>query len=237
MMHMKRYSILLILVFAAVITVNGQVEERFKTKPKDSSEEQNNQPQGTDEPRSSTNKDSNASPGQQPKEEKFFDKVVIGGSASLSFGTTTYIYLAPTVGYKFSDNLVAGPGFIYQYIKFNEVNYGGVVYQNEFESSVYGPKAFFNYLIADRFFTGAHFEYLNHTVPDNVVAVTTPGVGTQYRYEYRDIWTPVLFLEVGLMSRIGSKGFAQIGLRYNVLHEPDTSPYASAFFPVIAFYF
>ncbi len=230
MMYMKRYSILLILLLLGTIGLNAQVQDRFKTKQKsDSTQEQ----QVTDE------EDVESKP--RPKantttEEDFWDKVVIGGSVSLSFGTTTFIYLAPTVGYKFTDNLIAGPGFIYQYTKFNQITQGNTILREEFESSIYGPKAFFNYILADRFIVGAHFEYLNHTKLNSVTRVNQNGT-IRNIFDYENIWTPILFLEAGLMNRLGDKGFVQVGLRYNVLHDPNTSPYGSAFFPVVAFYF
>jgi hypothetical protein len=206
------------------INLGAQVQDRFKVKDKNSNSQQDSTSG------SSKTEEAKRPQGQQPgvrtQEEKFWDKLVIGGNASLSFGTYTFIYLAPSVGYRFSDNLVAGPGFIYQYSRIGAYDYNGVRVA-EYTNTVYGPKAFLSYMVAERFFGGFQFEYLNHETPQTVA----PG-----QYELAEVWTPVLFLEVGLMSSIGRKGFAQIGLRYNVLHGPE-SPYGSALFPVIGFFF
>lgn len=218
MIHMKRYLVLLILLFAGVITGHSQVQERFKTRQPDSTDSAEQVP-------------ADEAPVSKPKpvKENFWDKIVIGGNASLSVGTYTFIYLAPSVGYKFTDELVAGAGLIYQYARIREFVSNGQTIYEAYESSVYGPKFFANYLIAERFYGGAQFEYLNHDVPlinPNTLAIV----------DYQNVWTPVLFLEAGMMTPIGSKGFAQIGLRYNVLHGPE-SPYGSPFFPVIGFFF
>lgn len=220
MIHMKRYSLLLILLFAGVITAHSQVQERFKTRQSDSTDSAE---QAQDSPTKVSK--------PQPAEEKFWDKIVIGGNASLSFGTYTFVYLAPSVGYKFSENFVAGPGFIYQYVQLNQAyNYSTGNYQKVegIKSTVYGPKVFATYFLMDKFlFVGTQFEYLNHDFSyyNNSGSLSEDN-----------IWTPVLFLEAGISTPLGSKGFAQIGLRYNILDDP-TSPYGGALFPIIGFYF
>ncbi len=223
MISMKRYSVLLILLFVGTINISAQVQDRFKTK-KQNDTEQNNEEEGSAEP--STDRKANSSQPKIKPNEDFWDKVVIGGNASLSFGSYTFIYLAPSVGYKFTDQLVAGPGFIYQYAKVSAYNYNGAKVA-EYSSTVYGPKAFLTYIVNEQFYGGFQFEYLNHKTP----YIVSPGVS-----ELHYVWTPVLFLEAGFTSSIGGKGYAQIGLRYNVLHGPD-SPYGSPLFPVIGIFF
>ncbi len=216
MMHMKRYLVLVILLIAGVMSTRAQVQERFKTQSRDSTGQKAQSEISTPQPKAD-------------QKEDFWDRVVIGGNASLSFGTYTFIYIAPSLGYKFTDNFVAGPGFIYQYARIGEIRQNGQTIYESYETSVYGPKAFANFIILDRFYTGGQFEYLNHDV-----ALVNPN--TLAIVGYDNIWTPVLFAEVGMMSTIGSKGFAQIGLRYNLLHDQN-SPYGTAFFPVIGIFF
>lgn len=223
---MKRYSIILILLFAGTINLSAQVQDRFKTKQKEGAE--NQQESTAEEDKTSEQPKTSTSTKQRPKAngaDGLWDKVVIGGNLSLSFGSYTFVHVAPTFGYKFTENLVAGPGFIYQYAKISEYDFNGNKI-GDFTSTVYGPKAFANYMVADQFYGGLQFEYLNHKIP------VATGV-TSYELQYT--WTPVLFIEAGYLSKVGRKGFVQLGLRYNVLHGPD-SPYGSPFFPVISFF-
>ncbi len=230
-MYMKRYSFLLILLFVSTISLTAQVQDRFKTKQKGGTE---NQPDSTseedkDQPKANT---SSRQQGSAINGEKFWDKVVIGGNASLSFGTYTFVYLAPAVGYKFTDNFIAGPGFIYQYARISGGRLSTGQTYPTYQNTVYGPKAFANYIVAERFYGGLQFEHLNHEVP---FLATDPNTLVKF-VDFHYVWTPVLFLEAGFVSPIGSKGYAQFGLRYNVLHGPE-SPYGAPLFPFIGFFF
>lgn len=217
---MKYFVFCMLMMAASLSGLKAQVQERFKTHTADTATTQQDSDVTTDQ---------QLLPGEK---ERFWDKVVIGGNASASFGSYTFVYLAPSAGYRFNDKLVAGPGFIYQYAKINEIyNYQSMSYQHidGLESTVYGPKAFVNYFpFGDFFYIGSQFEYLNHGFTS--VNVNTGRVNTE------NIWTPVLFLECGLSSRIGEKGYAQLGLRLNVL-DSERSPYSHALFPVVGFFF
>lgn len=163
-------------------------------------------------------------------EERIWDRLVWGGGASLQFGQFTLIYVSPSVGYRFNDNLIAGGGYIYQYIRVNEIyNYQSRSFQqvDDVSDRMHGPKAFVNYLMFENFYAGTQLEVLNHDFRyfDN-----------QFNQRVENRWTPVLFLEAGFTSEIGRKGYAVAGLRYNILHDV-TSPYFSPLFPVVAFYF
>src|SRR5690606_5740969 len=108
------------------------------------------------------------------------------------------------------------------YAHFSEIRQNGQTLQESYEFSVYGPKAFVNYIVADRFYGGVQFEYLNHDMAWINTATTLLSL------VFENVWTPVLFLEAGLLTSLGQKGFVQLGLRYNLLHGPD-SPYPNAF--------
>ncbi len=85
------------------------------------------------------------------KESKFF----FGGYLGLSFGTYTYIEIAPIAGYRITPRLSAGLGPKYMYIK--ESNY--------YETSIYGIKAFTQFSI---------FKNINETI--NI------GIGDLFAY-------------------------------------------------------
>lgn len=206
-----RIKILVLTAFMAMTFLGQAQSERFRKK-------------GDSQQTTVPSAPQKAAP-QEP--ESFTDRLVYGGNVSLSFGTNTFIYLAPTVAYKFSDRFLAGPGFIYQYASFNQA-YNVVTGRFEpfnFESQIYGPKAMANFFVNDYIYLGSQFEYLNH----DVVSSFTTGELTRQ-------WTSVLFLEVGYLQRVGGKGFVQLGFRYNVLHDFD-SPYAQAWMPSIGFFF
>jgi len=204
--------------------LNAQVDERFK--------------KGGDKPGTKTEEKTPEPPQKKSADEvvkvneksNIWDKIVFGGDLSVSFGGYTSIYLAPTVGYRFSDKLVAGPGFIYQYYKWDEVydpSTGTLRSIDAIENKLYGPKAFVNYRVVSNIYLGTQFEFINHDYHTYQLS-GPPQVDNR--------WTPVLFLEAGFQQQLGKKGYVLFGLRYNVLHD-HTSPYASPWFPAISFMF
>ncbi len=65
-------------------------------------------------------------PEQNKTREKltFSQRLVFGGDIGLSFGSITYIKIAPSVGYRITDRLTAGLGPIYIYEKYKLENLG-----------------------------------------------------------------------------------------------------------------
>lgn len=160
----------------------------------------------------------------------FLDRLIYGGGLGASFGNTTNIMLAPQVGYQFSKKFVAGPGFIYNYLKINRLfnPYTGVYQDVDIENTVYGPSAFAYYFPFESILVGGQFEYLNFDYSTyNAISGT---------FTTQNIWQPVLWLQAGYSQPVGSKGFVQIGVRVNVLHG-DQSPYASWWAPVFGIFF
>lgn len=217
----------LILLFILSTNAWAQVPERFRDKGSKNDTIQAEEESGTER-----EKVSSVKPVQSKSEESnFWDKVVFGGNASLSIGTYTLIHLSPSMGYKFRENFIAGAGFIYQYAKINQaydLNSGRYVQVDGYENQIYGPKVFTNYFPVDFLYIGSQFEYLNHDV--GLYDFSTS------QFYVQNQWTPVLFLEGGYAQPLGNKGYVQLGLRFNVLHDFD-SPYGSSWFPVIGFFF
>lgn len=222
--YMKKSLWTILLLGLAFFTASGQVNDRFRLK------EQHQDTSSVDSTQLKTKTFGNAdSAAGQKKKDNIWQKLVFGGNASLGFGNYTLIYLSPSIGYKINDDLVAGVGFNYQYLKVKAYydptttkTYDG------FTDQVYGPKFFLNYFFLDQFYVGTQYEVLNHNVP-----IVGPVSGIT---SYENKWSPVLWIEAGISERLGKKGYAQIGIRYNLLYDYE-SPYASAFFPVIGFYF
>src|SRR5690554_7446721 len=72
----------------------------------------------------------------------FKDRLFFGGDLGLSFGTVTYIRVAPIIGYNISPKFAVGGGPSYQYYKDNR--YSG------YETSIYGGSVFGRYFVLDR---------------------------------------------------------------------------------------
>ncbi len=69
-----------------------------------------------------------------------WDKVTIGGSVGLTFGSITFVEIAPTFGYFLTDNILAGVGANYTYYEEKAIN---------FNTTLYGARAFGEYLFND----------------------------------------------------------------------------------------
>lgn len=158
----------------------------------------------------------------------FWDKLVYGGGAGLSFGNNTNVFLAPQVGYKFTDNFTAGVGYMYNYARWTSIYTIYGFQEVDYTNQIHGPNVFGNFNFWETVFVGTQFEYLNHDY---------------YRYnlisgsfDIENTWTPVLFLQGGYMQKVGKKGQMLIGARINVLHD-IYSPYSTSWSPIFQVYF
>ncbi len=211
---MKNLLILCLLAFSFQAQAQS---ERFKKK-----KDQPEQEQKKEEPQER----SGAPKVKQP--ETVWDRLVYGGGAGLSFGTNTNIFLAPQVGYRVSDNFIAGLGYMYSYTRWTQIlTFNGWVDVN-FENQIHGPNLFATFTLWEKIFAGAQGELLNHDA-----YLYRPTLGT---FEVENRWTPVLFIQGGFYQPVGKKGFMQIGLRLNLLHD-EFSPYATSWSPVFQYFF
>jgi hypothetical protein len=87
---------------------------------------------------------------------KWFDKekVFLGGTAGLQFGTSTFIDISPLVGYRFTESFSAGVGGTYQYFRYKTQVYS-------LETNVYGGRVFGRYFFLENFFAHTEYEVLN----------------------------------------------------------------------------
>lgn len=212
---MKRLLILGTILFAFCFSALAQENERFKTNPK----------QGDEEIEESQGDEESMVPNFRSK-FGISERVVFGGNLSLNFGTNSYFYIAPTVGYRVNEKVLSGVGYIYQYAKFSSaINpLTGNFEPFDYQSTLHGPKAFVYFAPVEMLYLGGQMEFLKHDVIQDFSSGETSRE-----------WTPVLFLEIGYLQRAG-KGQIQIGVKYNVLHDVD-SPYSSAFIPTIGVFF
>ncbi len=140
------------------------------------------------------------------------DKISIGGNFGLNFSSITYINLSPTIGYKLTDQLTAGVGFIYQYVEYDKEIYGF-----EFKTSTYGGSLFARYRFLENFYATGEFQNLN---------MDTYDLNLNQRGRMN---IPILFVGGGYLQSIGGKAYVSLSLLYDVL-ENRYSPYQN---PVI----
>jgi len=102
------------------------------------------------------------------------DRLFFGGDLGLNFGDVTYIYLAPTIGYKLTDKWGVGLGPSYSYLKDKRyVNY-------TYETSTYGGRLFSQYRIFNQALLYGEYGLINAEVYDllqtELVRATIPSL-------------------------------------------------------------
>jgi len=118
-------------------------------------------------------------PSSKSSGSDFFDRIYIGGNIGLQFGTQTILGISPQIGYKFTDQLIAGFGVQYYYFKYSD-DY------TKYSSNIYGGSLFAKYLLTDNLFLHTEYEVLNLAVPIDYGSfrreeVTSILVGGGYR--------------------------------------------------------
>lgn len=127
-------------------------------------------------------------------------KYYIGGGIGLSFGSATYIYMAPELTYAITENLHAGFGVSYEYQSIRN-------YIPTRNISIYGGKVFARYYVLDDFF--AHVEYERLYYRDNFInPEPQPLIGMDGMYA-----------GVGYRQWTGGNSFFSIALLFNVMDD------------------
>jgi hypothetical protein len=138
-------------------------------------------------------------------------KIFVGGNFGLQFGTNyTVVNVSPLVGYRFTEKFSSGVGGTYEYYKIKEPYY-------TFHTNIYGASIFSRYLVFNNIFLHAEYEELSLEQYNYFENIT------------RRIWVPGLFLGGGIQQPIGSRGFLQFLVLFDVIQDPN-SPYQN---PVI----
>lgn len=155
----------------------------------------------------------------QQEDLTFMDRLYFGGSFGLQFGTYTNISLLPILGYKVTDKLSVGPGFVYHFIRSggqNFQNYGGKVFaQHEVLGGVIGSGALLLH---------AEYEALSH---ENYWRTTN---GT-YELGRRTVYTPLA--GIGYRQSAGRASFDLLLLyNFNEIDSPYSNPVIRAGFNI-----
>ena len=140
----------------------------------------------------------------------------LGGTGGLSFGSVTYIEVAPLVGYKVTDRFSIGVNPKYTFIHFKP-SYNGQFYSQDYKTSIYGGSFFARYFILDNVFLSGEYEVNNFEA-----LVTLPNYGG---YELRRMSIGSLLVGGGYFQRFSDSGSGfSIQVLYDVLQNPY-SPY------------
>lgn len=144
--------------------------------------------------------------------ESFFDRLYFGGGLGLSFGSQTYVEIAPIVGYKVTERFSTGLGLKYIYSKYHDDYFN-------YSSNIYGGGPFARFFVVEGLFLHAEYEWLNLEVPDPL----------SNRF-YRDNISSV-FLGGGYRQMIGSSSAFDILVLFNI-NESRNSPYTNPIFRI-----
>lgn len=120
-----------------------------------------------------------------------------GGDFGARFGTTTFINLSPSVGYKLTPRLRPGVGVTYQY--WRQKDFSGAI----LKQSVYGSRAFVSYQFIENLIAYGEYETLR------------VNFGT-------DIWIYNLWAGAGYRQWLTEKAAVDLMLLYNLNYEPGS---------------
>jgi hypothetical protein len=168
--------------------------------------------------------------GNQKEKEKlnFSERLVFGGDIGLSFGTITYIKLAPVIGYRITSRLTAGLGPIYIYENYKAY---------KLETSTYGGKAILSFTV----FKGSSGEYAFNIgdivlhAENELINVESIYLNTQTQMFYFGdrLWIDNLLLGGGISQPISGRFSFSLFILWDVTGN-EFSPYNN---PVLKFGF
>lgn len=139
----------------------------------------------------------------------FKDRIYVGGDLGFSFGSYTYIRIAPLLGYNFTERFSAGLSPSYTYLKDSR-------FEPEYETSIYGGSVFGRYFVFEGFFLQTEVEALNLDVYR-----INPITG-EYRTERETI--PIWFVGAGYSQRTTEGSGFFISVLYDLIQDIN-SPY------------
>jgi hypothetical protein len=151
------------------------------------------------------------------KKEIDASRLILGGSAGLSFGDYTNINISPMVGYRFSDMFAAGVSINAQYgsERFRYYN-GGTSQRNQY--SIFGGGLWGRFYPVDFLFL--------HVQPEvNYVSLKSTYYDTDPKTTIKDSYgVPSLLMGGGYTQPIGGRAAFSIMALYDVLQD-SRSPY------------
>jgi hypothetical protein len=174
-----------------------------------------------DETRMGRNNAQSLQRSNDPDEKLPFGKrLVLGGNFGIGFANGWYINLSPTVGYRLTDNLVAGVGGTYIFTQINNTGTNIRYFQHVYGGNVFGryaPFAQTNIQLLSNLYAHAEYQHLF------VVSGARNANGSIS--ESRSV--PGLLLGGGYTTGFGRGPAFNVDVLYNVLWRNDNSPYPS----------
>lgn len=152
-------------------------------------------------------------------------KMIYGGGFWLSFGSVTSVYVAPVLGYRFTDRFAAGVGLAYQYLHegnvpvYNPIT--GITGFYDYDASVLTPSAWARFLVFQNLFLHAEFEQNFISYTD--VGFDPNGTGNLERYKTKYQF-PALLLGGGYRQPMTENSSLYLMALYDVIQDPR-SPY------------
>jgi hypothetical protein len=137
----------------------------------------------------------------------WLEKVTYGSNFQLQFGTYTFIYLSPTIGYLPFQKLNIGAGLIYNYIS---INYGGSF--GRYQQSIYGTHTYARYLVTEGFFVQGQY--------DRLFQPTIRSINGNDKF-----WIDYTLVGIGFRQPFGDKVALTTTIMYNV------TPNSSSIYP------
>ncbi len=99
------------------------------------------------------------------------ERIVVGGGLGLSFSSQQdFFSIAPMIGYKVTERMLAGTGITYRYTKYK-------YYSPAIKLIDYGFNPFVRYTIFNGIFLHTEYEYLNYEFPDPISPEKTTRQG------------------------------------------------------------
>jgi hypothetical protein len=142
---------------------------------------------------------------EEPMEyQSFKERLYTGGNLSMSFGTFTYVDIAPIVGYRVTEDFSVGLGGKYVYIGYNSTP--------RTSTSIYGGSIFSRYLFLENFLAHAEFQGLNVEVRETFTG------------QIKRKLVPISLVGGGYKQSLGGSSYMQIMLLYDVIGDKN-SPY------------
>lgn len=175
------------------------------------------QPIEPDDQENTTGSLGNANDNTGNQNEKWHDRIVVGGALGAQFGSSTYIEVSPIVGYKVTDMFTAGVGFTYQYFSQNFNDPGFL----DYKATVVGPRFFLQHDLIFGLFAHVEYEY------------------AWYKFTYEDPAyntlensgnVPALFVGGGYNYMISDNAKFQIMALYDVLNGANSLYYSPLVF-------
>ncbi len=169
---------------------------------------------------------------RKPQQPKGFDpqKLIIGGGLGLGFGDVTSVAVSPIVGYRITENFMAGIGLGYQYYRVKDYfevanNVSGQYEYYPLKSNFFYPSIWGRYVIYRNFFVQAEAEYDFQSFTayrtDSDPNSSTAGMPIPYKVKYN---SPALLLGGGLRQPITDRSSLVIIALYDVIQD-QYSPY------------